>query len=750
MSTSPTPSSKTEQENRQRTQLPQDVASLNQAFNEFLKISPADSELLARYRPQLSRGAEQFASVFYQYLFAFPATANSLTAYQQQGNVNTIDRLVKSQLQHLSNFLEGNTDKQYVERLLAIGRKHRQFGIEPVWIMGAYRLYLEHLTHTLRACSETADSDKTAIETALMKCLFRDIGLMLQGYWQDALQTILAEQKRVKELQSQVTSILANLPQLLWSVDVVENKLLYVSPTTRRICDIDASLPIPCFGWTLPEDRETVTLAWQRALNGERVEVESRILTAEKELRWFRRVFHPYANEQGNIIRIDGLMEDVSDVKANTDRLQHLAATDLLTGLPNRGCWYDRLRNALDLADRQGQQQVVVMMVDLDHFKMINDSLGHVVGDQLLCAVTERIRGLLRKSDTMGRLGGDEFALLLPSETTGRKAAGKVARNIVERLTQAFQVAGNELYVSVSVGIAVYPQDGTEADELVRRADLAMYTAKSRGGGYNFFDAPTDERYTQRLQLSSALRHALDRDEFRIFYQPKVDMKSGRLVGLEALLRWQHPHNGLLSPNCFIDIAEQSGFINPMTEWVLEQVAEQLRRFRSDGVNVPIAINVSARSLYDSRLLSQLRNNFDSHAFNNGLVEIEVTESVMMADIERGTQLLEKLSELGVSIAIDDYGTGYSSLAYLKKLPIRSVKIDKSFVIDMLASENDAVIVKSTIDLAHNLGLDVIAEGIENTQTWDLLHTLGCDTGQGYHVCRPAPLDGLQQFIASA
>lgn len=381
---------------------------------------------------------------------------------------------------------------------------------------------------------------------------------------------------------------------------------------------------------------------------------------------------------------------------------------------------------------------------------MINDSLGHVVGDQLLCAVTERIHGLLRKSDTMGRLGGDEFALLLPSETTGRKAAGKVARNIVERLTQAFRVAGNELYVSVSVGIAIYPQDGTEADELVRRADLAMYTAKSRGGGYNFFDAPTDERYTQRLQLSSALRHALDRDEFRIFYQPKIDMKTAKLVGLEALLRWQHPHNGLLTPDCFINIAEQSGFINPMTEWVLEQVAEQLRRFRSAGANVPIAINISARSLYDSRLLSQLRNNFDSHALNNGLVEIEVTESVMMADIERGTRLLEKLSELGVSIAIDDYGTGYSSLAYLKKLPIRSVKIDKSFVIDMLESENNAVIVKSTIDLAHNLGLNVIAEGIENTQTWDLLQTLGCDTGQGYHVCRPAPLEGLHPFIARA
>ena len=386
--------------------------SLNTAFNDFLHIDPADLELLARHHPALRQGAERFAEIFYAYLLNSPATAEVLESYRAGGG--KIDHLVKKQLQHLYELVEGHTDEEYARNMERIGELHYRYRIEPVWIMGAYLLYLEHLQGLIRANPSIPATERESLDAAVTKFLFRDMGLMLEGYRDAAARALRQEQNKVGGLQQQITSLLSNIPQLLWSVDVVHNRPLYVSPSARELCEPDIDMPIPCLGWTIPEDRETVRLAWQRALLGHKVEVESRVHQPNGTQRWFRRIFYPFTDASGKVVRMDGLMEDTTNAKFMVQRLHTLATTDNLTGLPNRALFNDRLMQAITAASRDTGKQVVVMLMDLDHFKEINDTLGHPTGDQVLILVAQRLRAALRDSDTVARLGGDEFAILLP------------------------------------------------------------------------------------------------------------------------------------------------------------------------------------------------------------------------------------------------------------------------------------------------------------------------------------------------
>lgn len=719
--------------------------TINQAFNDFLRLQSSDQKLLQRYNKTLMQGGEIFAKIFYDYLIASPVTAKVLDEYQRQGGL--IEDLVKKQLQHLFGFISGQIDEASAQRMAHIGEIHYRYGIEPVWIMGAYKLYLDHLQTCIRDNTEVLDEDRRLLENTITKLLFRDMGLMLDGYWSAGLSALAREKEKVVDLRDQITGLLANIPQLLWSIDVANNQPLYVSPTAHEICEMDIDMPIPCLGWTIAEDRRRVELAWQSAMRGLATEVESRVIQPNGEQRWFRRLFYPYKNIAGDVIRIDGLMEDTTEKKATLERLNTLATTDSLTCLTNRTLFHDRLAQALAAASRNNNYQVVMMLMDLDHFKEINDTLGHPAGDEVLIAVAQRLQPLLRKTDTLARLGGDEFGILLPQVENGHHTAEKIARKIQQAFVSPYKVEDNELFLGASIGIAIYPEHGEDVATLMSRADVAMYSTKNTEKGYMFYDSKLDPHAQQNLQLSGDLRHALQREQLVLHYQPKMDLRSSSITGAEALIRWHHPEHGIIPPDEFIPLAERTGLIRPITDWVIETALKQNKAWRKMGYELHVAVNVSARSFQNTKLVEIIKGTLEKLDMPASSLEVEITENILMSDLINTARVLKQISDREVTIAIDDFGTGYSSLAYLKNMPLHTIKIDKSFVLNMAKDDNDAVIVRSTIDLAHNLGLTVVAEGIEDAETLAMLVGLGCDSAQGYYFSKPLPADKFSTFL---
>ena len=434
------------------------------------------------------------------------------------------------------------------------------------------------------------------------------------------------------------------------------------------------------------------------------------------------------------------IVHDVTERKRAEEALAHQALHDGLTGLPNRVLLQDRLNQAIRLAQRDGRP-FALCVIDLDRFKDVNDSLGHLAGDQLLQEVAYRVQKTLRASDTVARLGGDEFAVLLP-EADGRTAA-LAAQKLVEAIGAPLMLDECDVSVGASIGICVYPENASDADALLRCADVAMYVAKQGRGGYALYAPDQDQSSSERLSLVGALRRALSQDELILHYQPKVDCQSGAVAGVEALVRWQHPHLGMIPPDTFIPLAEQTGLIRPLTRWVLTTAVRQTRAWHDEGLLLSVAVNLSAHDLQDADLPRWVAELLYEHDLDAEWLKLELTESALMSDPAKALQVLTELCDLGVRIAIDDFGTGYSSLGYLKRLPAHEIKIDRSFVADMAAHERDQAIVRSTIDLGHNLGLAAVAEGVEDQRTLDLLGGLGCDLAQGYYLSRPLPAQSV-------
>jgi diguanylate cyclase (GGDEF)-like protein len=421
------------------------------------------------------------------------------------------------------------------------------------------------------------------------------------------------------------------------------------------------------------------------------------------------------------------------------------AASDPLTGLPNRRLFNDRLEQALATARREGHP-LTVMLIDLDRFKEINDALGHHFGDVLLRQVSTRLREALRESDTVARLGGDEFAILLPrGGDTGdsERVAEKIRAAIGAPLTLK---DGLTLEVEASVGIARFPEHGREPHELLRCADVAMYVAKAARSGQVVYATDQDEGNIERLSLVAELRRALDQEELVVQYQPKVELTSGAVSGVEALVRWRHPERGLLGPDQFIPMAERTSLIKPLTLFVLERALTDCRGWQDEGIAMSVSVNLSANHLMDTDLPVDVAALVTASGLDPGRLELEITETALMFDPGRALEVLDGLSRLGVKLSIDDFGVGYSSLNYLKRLPVDVLKIDRSFVMNMEASGEDAMIVRSTIDLARNLGLRTVAEGVESTVTLESLRELGCDLAQGFVFSRPVPADALLEW----
>ncbi|GMR19859.1 MAG: hypothetical protein BMS9Abin36_0454 [Gammaproteobacteria bacterium] len=721
--------------------------SLNAAFNDFLNIQQAERDLLCQYHDTLLEGGEQFAKVFFDYLLHSDATATTIEQYQQHGG--NLEHLVEKQLAHFNDLISGDTSAVSAQRLEHIGKVHYQHAIEPVWIMGAYLRYQEHLFGITRHHGGIADKDRTQLEDAIGKVLFRDMGLVLEGYWHSGIHALDQEQAKVSELQTHMTSLPSNIPQLLWSIDVTSNQPVYISPNINLICGREVDMPIPCINWTIEEDREIVTQAWARALDGKITEVESRVRDPDGNERWFRRVFHPYRDQTGKVIRIDGIMEDATDSKEALARLHTLATTDSLTGLLNRALLTDRLYQAIAVARRQSSMEVALIIMDLDQFKEINDALGHPAGDEILVMAAQRLKEQLRESDTLARLGGDEFAIMV-SSPNGRALAQEIARKALLCFSKPFHYQQQELYLGVSIGIALFPEHGDDVNSLMSRADVAMYNAKRKNMGYLYYDASRDPNTQSRLLMISELRRAMKENQLELYFQPKIKIDRGIVEGVEALLRWHHPTRGIIMPDDFIPLAESAGLMSSITDWVIRTAGRQCRQWHEQGYFMRLAVNISGRVFQDPKLLERIKDALESIKIPPGYLEIEITENELMSDISYVSKLLSNLSQLGVSIAIDDFGTGYSSLAYIKELPLDTLKIDKSFVLNMANDDSDAVIVHTMIDLAHNLGRNVVAEGIEDSDTWDLLAILGCDTGQGFYISHPLPAGDFNHWLKTS
>ncbi|MBF0588406.1 MAG: EAL domain-containing protein [Magnetococcales bacterium] len=453
-------------------------------------------------------------------------------------------------------------------------------------------------------------------------------------------------------------------------------------------------------------------------------------------------------NEADEVSNYVGIFTDISEAKQVEERLQQLAYYDSLTNLPNRKLFSERLEHDLETALRH-KKRLALMFIDLDRFKYVNDTFGHAVGDELLVEVSKRLRGCVRKADTVARLGGDEFTVIL-TDVGREEHAAQVAGNIITQLQKPIHVAGEELLIGASIGISLHPQDGENAETLVKHADIAMYQAKKGGRGiFKFFMEEMNAWTRHQITLEAKLKRAVERNEFTVFYQPKVDQMAGKVVGMEALVRWEHPEHGVVSPGEFIPLAEETGMIIPIGVQVLTEACHQAKRWLDAGFgSLRVAVNLSARQLSQR---DEFRQTLEAVLEDTGLppemLEIEVTESMIMQDVDHTIKTLQGLTEMGMHLAMDDFGTGYSSLSYLKRFPIDTLKIDRSFVRDTPADPDDVAIVSAIISMARSLNLCVVAEGVETREQLVFLKNLGCSIIQGYHFSPPLPSDKFEDYL---
>ncbi len=503
------------------------------------------------------------------------------------------------------------------------------------------------------------------------------------------------------------------------------------------------------------DDRQAATDRAHRVLAGDlRSTLEHRYVRPDGGDVWVDVSLSVVRATDGGDGFIIGVLQDLTRRKAAEAALRaqaelnhHQALHDGLTGLPNRTLFRDRIEQSLHRA-RRADGTLAVLMLDLDRFKDVNDSLGHAAGDALLVEIGRRLDGMLRASDTVARLGGDEFGVLLPDPTS----VGDVitaARRVRAAIQEPVIVQGLPLSVDASIGIALFPRDGLEVETLLKHADGAMYHAKQENVGVAFYEASRHDDDPVRLTLVGELRRALEDHELTLHYQPKASLADGSVSSVEALLRWQHPERGLVPPDQFIPIVQQTGLIMPLALYVVDEALRQCRAWLDGGLRLAVAVNLSTRNLMDADFPPQVETLLARHGVGGELLEIEITESAVLADPARTRQVLERLAALGIRVSIDDFGTGYSSLAHLRRLPVDEIKVDRSFVSGMDRDEDDATIVRSTIELGRSLGLDVVAEGVETQAVWDRLAALGCTYAQGYHLSRPVPAGELAEWCAA-
>ena len=634
--------------------------SFAREYSYVLHLTPEEQVFLDSHKTVLAAGSARFAEVYYNYLYDNPEIADVLYAHERSGG--DISELIHNELKLVLDVFSPSAGDAREQALIRAGRAHLDRGIKPVWVTGAYRLFLEYIFRLVREL-DISQEDKSRLETLLVRRIMRDHGLMLEGYWNATLETARHEIAHATGQYRKVEELLAGLPHLLWTVDVENNGILYANYQLHARYDPRPDAPVPVLDDTHADDRERLLNAWQQAVNGGAASAEVRMTLAESPEHWYRLRLYPSKNRRGRVIQMHCLLEDINDEIRERKQLQQLSTTDKLTGLPNRALWNDHLGMALAASRRVPGSQVAVISLDINQFMMYNDTLGRAVGDRLLCNIAGRLDSVVRESDSLARLGGDQFGILLQPVNDARAASERVITQVLDALDVPFNCSGKQLCVNVTLGVSCFPDHGTSDEALLTNAESAMYRAKRNGLPYQFYDPVSDVSPAQQLRYSGQIQGALDNDEFELFYQPQVDLQTSRVSGAEALLRWQHPQEGMVLPQRIIPVAEQLGMISPITDWVLITALRQCRQWSYDGNRVPVSVNVSARSFQNPRLLEKIQTALREANVDGDCLEVEITEATLMLDLDRAASVLSALSDSGVAVAIDDFGTGYSSLS---------------------------------------------------------------------------------------
>ena len=582
----------------------------------------------------------------------------------------------------------------------------------------------------------------------------RELGRLGASFNQmtESLLRDIAERKRaervLRESEERYRDLFENANDLIQSV-AMDGSFDYVNRAWHETLGYSEEeiRSLNMFDIVHPDSRDHCLEMFKRVIAGERLDhVEAEFVTKKGRSIWVEgNAFARFRD--GKPVATRGIFRDVTERKRAEEAVSHMAYHDALTDLPNRALLKDRLNLALAQAKRN-KHMLAVMFLDLDQFKAVNDTAGHKQGDRLLQSVGKQLKELVREGDTVAREGGDEFILLLP-EVTGAEHAATIADRILKSFQGPRVLAGHEFHITTSIGVTVYPADGGDAETLLRNADIAMYRAKEEGrDNFQIYSADMKVQIAERLALESDLRHALEREEFVVYYQPQVDIGTGQIVGTEALVRWRHPERGLVSPMEFIPLAEETGLIVELGEWVLRTACAQNKAWEEAGIPVMrVAVNVSSRQFQRRDLVETVMQVLNKTGLDADSLELEITESTAIQDVDHTIAVLRSLRDEGVRVAIDDFGTGYSALSYLKRLPIDTVKIDESFVRDITIDPDDAAIAATVITIAHDLKLSVIAEGVETEEQLAFLEERGCDEMQGYLFSKPLPPTHLEKLI---
>lgn len=697
----------------------------------FLEFGATDVDHLQSIHDQLESQRAEFTAAFYDYFLSFDELRALLPG-------EAIERLKKTQSAYFSSLTAGEYGEDYVHDRLRVGVAHQMIGLEPQWYIGAYRKYMALLMPTVWELCAGDTVRFLDVFNALLKIALFDMGLALDTYFQ-------AGHKSLREARNYAEHILRCMPTGFLSTDADLNILSANSAALRMLALEEEQFAT---GQPLAEffpDSALQLLAHEVLATGTlRHDVEI-ALRKDAGTRHFEFNLSVTAIDDRQVLLI--MVEEISQRKQAERELIHLATHDSLTGLPNRNLLQDRLRQALAAAERSGHQ-VGILFLDLDRFKLINDSLGHEVGDLFLSQIALSLTHAVRTGDTVARLGGDEFVVMLP-ELTRQEDLLPVVQKILALLAQPLSIAGQELTTGGSIGICLYPRDGKDVSSLLKNADVAMYRAKAKGGqNFQFYTSKMNDRAIERLELEGELRRALKRGEFVLHYQPQVDLASGRTTGVEALLRWQHSDGRMITPDNFIPLAEETGLIVPIDEWVLHTACRQNRAWQEAGLPpVKMAVNLSARQFRQEQLESTVASALAISGLDPRWLELEVTETAIMHDPEEAAATLNKFKEMGVSLAVDDFGTGYSSLNYLKRFPLNRLKIDRAFVNEIDTDQDDAAIATAVIALGQSLRLEVTAEGVETAPQLEFLRLGGCDQIQGYYFSRPLTAEALEQYF---
>jgi diguanylate cyclase (GGDEF)-like protein/PAS domain S-box-containing protein len=693
--------------------------SLNLGHNGSITVFDRSLKILTRLPEPSGRGSlagTQFGSPSLQSLIKANKTEGTYLA------TSTVDQIARTySYRQVAGTTLNVSVGQASEDYLAAWRKEAARTLGMVISFGLMTLFLLWLIsrawkkQILAAAALRSANQTLAAEQELNRTLIRSAPLAIYARDRNGLVTVWNEEAQ---------------RMFGWSAEEILGKLLPSVPEDGRA--------------------ESENLR-RRILSGERVvQAELRRQRRDGSALEISSTLSPLRNASGEIYGFLAIAVDITERKAAQQRIEFLAHHDALTRLPNRLLVQDRFQQAIAQAQR-GLNQVALVFLDLDNFKSINDSLGHLVGDALLKEIAARLGECVRNTDTISRQGGDEFLILLCDLPDGDAIAPIVAK-VQERLQQAFAIGENELFTSASIGVSVYPQDGENFDILLKKADLAMYKAKDAGrNACRFFDELMNTEADNKLALRSGLKKALERGEFELHYQPVIDLATESIVGAEALIRWRRPELGLIAPNNFIPVAEESGLIVPIGEWVLHEACRQAVAWREAGLpDLLIAVNLSAVQFQRGDVERAVVSALQESGLDPFSLELEITESILIQDVQDALAAIRRLKSLGVKLAIDDFGTGYSSLSYLKRFDVDKLKIDQSFIRDLSSDPDDVAIVCAIIEMAHSLGLITVAEGVENAEVLSLLRHFGCDKAQGYYFGAPMPATEFMAFVLNA